>query len=224
MQSVRSSPLISVKSDIQSSPKWSFKARPRDGRTNETPGPGAYSVTSPESSTRFAKSPNYGFGNGSRDGYNRPQSAPGPGQYSPASANGTSAKHVFGTSSRRVSDRGRDQPGPGSYKVDTDLGQNSPKYTANTRREFIPTVDSPGPGAYQPNFTMSSSKSLDPKWGFSRSPREGSRLYNNPGPGEYNVDAARRGPRYTIPTRKDNSRPSTTPGPGSHGPMYTMFG
>lgn len=223
MQSARSSPLITVVSNIKGSPKWSFQAKPRDsGRKTETPGPGSYSVSSPENSSRFSKSPNYGFGNGSRD-YQRPYSAPGPGQYSP-DKNINSAKYGFGTSNRRGQSP-RDHPGPGSYQIDGSIGNSSPKYTANKRRDLAATVDSPGPGAYQPNFQMSSSKSLDPKWGFSRSPREGGRLYDNPGPGQYNTGVTdRTGPKFTIRGRSDLTKPNITPGPGAHGPPHTQFG
>jgi len=230
MQAARSSPLISIESNFKASPKWSFKGKPRDNAKTDTPGPGAYSAHRADAlgtETRFSKSPGYGFGNGSKD-YQRPCSAPGPGRYSPGSPSGLSPKCGFGTSSRRVSNCGGDHPGPGLYKVDSGLGAGSPKYSATKKRDLLAAVDSPGPGTYRPDFTLSSSKSLDPKWGFARSPREGNRLRNNPGPGDYNIEVQGlsdlRGPRYSFRARRVDSRPESSPGPGRDGPTYTMFG
>lgn len=222
MQSGRSCPLITVQSNIKSAPKWSFKGKPRDGRKNETPGPGSYGGTS-ETTSKFARTPNFGFGGSTRD-LQRPYSAPGPGQYQPDNPNIVSSKYGFGTSTRKGSERHRDQPGPGTYRIEPELGKTSPKYTANKRREMTMTIDSPGPGAYQPNDSWSSAQKVEPKYGFGTSPREGRRENNAPGPGQYNVDRDVGGAKYSMRSRGEVVRPNTTPGPGAHGGMYTQFG
>lgn len=235
MQSGRSVPLISVVSNVKSSPKFSFNARPRDGRKTDTPGPGSYSAGSSESASRFSKPPSYGCSFQSNVGrLSAPNlGGPGPGEYTPNnSTTRNNPRFGFGTSTRRGFDRPQ-SPGPGAYKVDHEIGQSSPKYTSlsrDSRRNDMARPNSPGPGAYQPSHQMSSAKNIEPKWGFSRSPREGARSATSPGPGSYATDTVigegsrRSGPKYTMRPRHNKLQQQPTPAPGGHGPVYTQFG
>jgi len=220
MQGCRSAEYLTSLSSVKTSPKWTFRGKPGSFRTVETPGPGAYGSLSP-SKARFVGNPSYGFGTSPREG-NRPQTAPGPGQYSPADPRAVSSKYGFGTSGRQKQGR-PSNPGPGAYTHNAPMGSEGPKYSAAPRREGKRVPDVPGPGAYQ-STEATISALQQPKYGFGTSPREVRSAPCTPGPGAYAAGDALSGPKYTISTRKDNARALDSPGPGAYCGAHTTFG
>mmetsp|Transcript_109347 Transcript_109347/g.193682 ORF Transcript_109347/g.193682 Transcript_109347/m.193682 type:complete len:266 (+) Transcript_109347:72-869(+) len=223
LQSARSTPLISTLSNVRASPKYSIKGKPRDGRKNDYPGPGAYQHGN-ESFTKYSQTPKYGFGSSSRDGYSRPSSAPGPGQYSPDNPSIPRRACGFGTSVRKGGGSRSDHPGPGSYNLEGQMGKDSPKYSTTSKRAASVNLANPGPGAYQPSDSWTSKKEQQPKWGFGTSPREGRQTNNTPGPGSYSRESGLGGPKFSMRSRAERSNRNSTPGPGAHGGLYTQFG
>lgn len=205
-----------------------MRGKASNSRKGDTPGPGAYSANGETSGagnpSKFSRSPNYGFGGASRDGI-RPQSSPGPGQYQPRSPI-NSTKYGFGTS-ERVGVRSRpDQPGPASYRVEGKMGNEGPKYSNGPRRNNSSlSGTTPGPGAYHPDTSSTSTFSGTKKFGFGTSPREGRSMVANPGPGAYDSKTSvDKGPKYSFPARADPQLREMTPGPGEYTATYTMFG
>merc|ERR1719221_1281386 len=111
----------------------------------------------------------------------------------------------------------RDQPGPGSYDIDGLVGSHSPKYTANGRREIAHSVQTPGPGTYQPSDVAATSLGKAPQYGFGTSSRHGSGMSRNPGPGTYGNDSQLGGPKYTFRGKTTHTKYLQTPGPGEYG-------
>jgi len=216
---------ITTLSTNKGSPKYSFKGKGAEGRKPDTPGPGAYASVYSESTTKYNKSPQYGFGGASRDG-NRASPAPGPGQYSPSDPSTVSTQYGFGTSSRKGGASRGDQPGPGAYNVGAQVGAEGPKYSASPRRDWVPDAVTPGPGTYQPPDPSAAGDKSSPKWGFGTSGREARARPTaaNPGPGAYTSESKLAGPQYSMRGRVDPNRVAPTPGPGAHGPVYTQFG
>lgn len=223
MNESRSGPLLSVCSNVQSSPKWSMRGKAGNAQKSGTPGPGAYSST--DGFDKFNKSPNYGFGCAPRDGM-RPASAPGPGQYAPANpSKDVSAKYGFGTSDRVGIRNRHEMPGPASYDIPGKMGYEGPKYSSAGRRSNAGYYQTPGPGAYQPANDNTSKNARSQKWGFGTSPREGRNSASSPGPGQYDRKSATEiGPKYTMNKRNEIRPKTTTPGPGEYAAVYSCFG
>mmetsp|Transcript_87950 Transcript_87950/g.138842 ORF Transcript_87950/g.138842 Transcript_87950/m.138842 type:complete len:230 (+) Transcript_87950:54-743(+) len=229
MRQSRSGPLLSTLSNVQGSPKWSMRGKVVGNRKAETPGPGAYNFSSAASTdgigSKFKRSPNYGFGGASRDGY-RPQSAPGPGQYDAIDPNtDSSAKYGFGTGARIGLKPRSEHPGPASYHLPEKVGNEGPKYSTVGRRNMGLSIQTPGPGAYSPDDNATSGYRSPTKWGFGKSPREGRNIGQSPGPGAYSQkDSIQDGPKYSMKGRNELFVRPQSPGPGEYGGVYTQFG
>jgi len=207
-------------------PKWSFGGRRGGvGLRHTSPGPGSYG----EALLSHRASPAFGFGTSGRDNGLRPTTAPGPGQYGvqrrPASR---APDFSFGTSSRLPSSATY-TPGPGAYAPSVETTKRSmPGYSLTPRRAPGGAKDAtPGPGAHQQPASPPHAGAV-PAWGFGTAGRDQRGANQNPGPGSYNVGRERaEGPAYSMQRRHGAGAGggiSDTPGPGSHGGMYTQFG
>jgi hypothetical protein len=201
----------------------------------KVPGPGTYSQSS---KALHERSPNYRFGNSTRDALNRSTDSPGPGQYSDRGntlGKGTAPRYRFGTSERSADDiSSRGQPGPGAYNYRTDFGGTGKGTTLVPRRsenELFGTGAIPGPGAYNVNLK---NKRSDPAYRIGSASRDSlSRGRDNvPGPGNYNLKNMNNGAKYRIGTsvREPLNAVRNVPGPGTYGykskvgegPKYVM--
>eukprot|EP00747_Dinoflagellata_sp_TGD_P078490 gnl/TRDRNA2_/TRDRNA2_160093_c0_seq1.p1 gnl/TRDRNA2_/TRDRNA2_160093_c0~~gnl/TRDRNA2_/TRDRNA2_160093_c0_seq1.p1 ORF type:complete len:267 (+),score=18.36 gnl/TRDRNA2_/TRDRNA2_160093_c0_seq1:53-802(+) len=224
-------PTLLSLSHIKCSPKWSFNGRHAPPpQAHSVPGPGAYSVDSnAETTSKFSKSPRFGFGVANRDAGDKSRSrVPGPGAYN-------HRKHIggeglaFSLTPRRRPPTQKDIesfPGPGSHDVKLGLG-GGPKYTVAQRRDDSARKGAgPGPGEYDHTFTAVVEN--QPQWGFGTAQRPdtaSSMRAATPGPGAYtNFSGIGGGPKYSMQARRTGPRPTMTPGPGAHGGMYSTFG
>lgn len=236
MYQARSSEHLTRFSGVKTSPKWSFRGKPNNDIHKETPGPGQYA--NPDSqNVKHASSSRYGFGTSPRN-LIRPQTAPGPGEYSPSDPRQRrSGGYGFGTSVRAgMKHQSETTPGPGSYAHADRLGVEGPKYSQSSKRSGHKSPEVPGPGAYHqaaaPVADLNASALLpqaqrSPKWGFGTSPRQGYIAGGTPGPGAYEHKpevAKSSGPKYSMKGRTDARRTTETPGPGTYGGALTQFG
>jgi len=84
-------------------------------------------------------------------------------------------------------------PGPGNYTFESHT-EKGPKYTLGAKRhDGTPKpVDVNGPGAYNPDFTVTKKKLAMTKIGTSKRPQLDAAIgaaIKNPGPGNYNIDS-----------------------------------
>jgi len=213
-------------SNVRRPPRWSFRGRHASGQNASGPGPGAYFLQSPDSTSRYQKSPKFGFSVSSRDMFDK-HNAPGPGAYDEKRGIGTGGSEAPSYSmTPRHKDKAADKawvPGPGSHETATRLGQG-PKFTATPRRD-AQGRPSPGPGEYNQADEATSEKT--PRWGFGTAsrPHSASNVHGRtPGPGTYGAASGiGEAPRYTMQPRRVGQRPQPSPGPGAHGGMFTTF-
>lgn len=173
-----------------------MKSVRRDGRKNDNPGPGAYSVR--PVTVHIQKAPSFGFGSAHRDCL-RPSRA-----------------QTSEPSSRRTA---RDRATPqhmGQLSVFGDV-------VASKRSEAVRVAGVPGPGAYQPADQTLSVVESRPKWGFGSSPRDRRCVATAPGPGSYTEPATSCGLKFSFRCRPHTPRKDETPGPGAHIGFYTQF-
>merc|ERR1719191_1278698 len=123
----QSSPMITTLSNVKKNPKWSLQGKAKETRPSTTPGPGAYSASTPA----FSSSPKFGFGTSPRDKMNT-SANPGPGQYTPHDPRNVSIQAGFGTSMRKNAPSVT-VPGPGAYSLSSYIGAESPKYSTMGR-------------------------------------------------------------------------------------------
>jgi len=227
-------PTMSVLSHCQSAPKYTLKGRPGELRKAATPGPGAY-IGDKAEHVKFGAAPKHSFGGGVVRDADRPQTAPGPGQYTPihsARSGRQAAAHSFGTSTRRSRSVGLETPGPGQYQSSPRVGVEGPNHTFGTRRDVQVGTPSPGPAAYEHIDHSSTSKAARmPKHSFGRSSRDNFRLVSAPGPGQYDGNhghVKQKTAQYTFGTSSGRKEPvaPTDPGPGhyNHSPRIGMEG
>merc|ERR1719476_932572 len=137
-------------SHIARGPKWSLKGRYREGAKAEGPGPGEYSVSGTDATSKFLSNKGYGFGTSLRDG-NDKQRVPGPGSYAHKRAASVPSPSYSLTPRRH--DRGpSDLPGPGTYGIKSSLGEG-PKYSASVRLPDLNKNNNPTPWHYTPRDT-----------------------------------------------------------------------
>ena len=202
--------LPSFADEARQKPGVTLKPRREAKKINDwVPGPGAFETGQKESG------PRYSIGKGKRSKLNFEESSPGPGQYSPEPK--SSIGKSFEKSERKiaafnkvpgpgsyelksflkegpqysligrkeVTDVNLGAPGPGKYEPDFFL----PK-----AKSFHATIGrggkgierskgvTPGPGAYSLE-----SKSPVPSYSFHKSPKSPDQLYDEPGPGHYEI-------------------------------------
>lgn len=212
-------------SHVQRSPKWSFNGRHSTSRRAEVPGPGAYDVHAPDSTSRFTTQPRFAFGLSARESLGRTK-VPGPGAYfaeKPANRNGL----AYSLTPRRAGKVAptADNPGPGSHDIRSSFGEG-PKYSASPRYTELKKSASPGPGEYRQDLSATIEK--NPRWGFGTAMRPetaGGASLATPGPGAYVLTSAvGEGPKFTMKGRIVGPRPQLSPGPGAHGGHYSSFG
>lgn len=235
MRGSRSLEHLTKLSHVRTSPKWSFRGKSPVERRTDTPGPGSY--THSIEKVKPGAPQGFGFGSTPRDPQ-RPQSAPGPGAYSPPSLGKSSPRTGFGSSTRLSAKSARDaHPGPGAYEHSPRMGVEGPKFSAGARREGPVVHTNPGPGHYEPGSPRgeisSHSTSItkrSPKWGFGSSPREVRPSTVTPGPGAYVAEVAHlkvkkaATPAFTIGTRREKPGSLDTPGPGAYVGHTSTFG
>lgn len=214
----QSSPMITNLSNVKKQPKWSLQGKAKEHRPSTTPGPGAYSSSTPA----FPSSPKFGFGTSPRDKMNA-SAVPGPGQYTPHDPRNVSSQAGFGTSARKNAPLVT-VPGPGAYSLNSSMGADTPKYSAAPRRSDRAGAGTPGPGAYQPSDKFSAEVRADPKWGFGTCPRDNPKNSQAPGPGTYSSLSNSSGPAYSMAARQQRAKYPDLPGPGAYGAASTQFG
>jgi len=222
----RSAPLLSVRSNVQSSPKWSMRGKAANTNKSNTPGPGSYAPDDSSGySHKYRRPPACQFGAASRDGI-RPQSAPGPGQYNPSNPEKQGrGGYGFGTSDRVGIRNRHEMPGPASYQIPSKMGSEGPKYSNSGKRSGLNQYCTPGPGSYEPNESMDSTVKTSANWGFGTSPRDGRPTPSSPGPGSYSKKShMAAGPAFTMKGRNEASRIDIVPGPGEYSADATCFG
>jgi len=227
----RSSPLLTVLSEINQAPKWSFRGRASEVTEQGTknPGPGTYAISHPYK-TKYSRAPCAMFGTSSRDGP-RGGFQPGPGQYNTKTmlSDGT-PKFGFGSSLRGELGKRSGTPGPGTYDVRKSLDGLQVSLSARFQYENR-RAKTPGPGSYN---VKDNTLEASPHFGFGTSRRPNLGIQSKaPGPGAYAQETALGGnisfhssPKYSMKPRRDvdNKRHNQTPGPGAHGGQFTQFG
>lgn len=218
-------PTVLGLSHFRRSPKWSFNGRRPLTPDTLGPGPGAYRPLNLESvSSRFNTSPRFGFGNSSREAHDK-RRVPGPGTYTDQHGCIGDGSAKFSLTPRRQDKmKNLEMPGPGNHDIKCTIGQG-PKYSASSRWRERAT-HGPGPGEYnQEDTAVVAGK---PRWGFGTSERPNTTLNVNsitPGPGAYLMPpSVGKGPKYSMQSRRSDTRPSCSPGPGAHGGHYSTFG
>lgn len=228
---------LPTRSDVLAQPKWSFSKGAKLGEVNSiVPGPGAYTTGhgETEAALKFKKSQGYSWGRGNRGGkFADATKDVGPGSYEindlsrPTSVRGAGPRAPRGVGNKSTSF----EPGPGSYNIPAKFGQG-PKYSSQGKRMPNPRMNNPGPGAYNPNDSMSSAKalrgvassaSIGAKMG--RGAREISYWHSKtPGPGAYETpDVKARAPQFSMRSGRRVMKQDETPGPGAHNTIYTLF-
>lgn len=246
MHHSRSAEYLTTLSGVKTTPKWSFNSKTAYAHKEDTPGPGAYSLTSVDKG-KYTASKSYGFGTSPRETV-RGDSSPGPGQYTfDRTHSGSGTKVGFGTA-QRLGRRGFVQervPGPGAYNHSERMGTEGIKYSVRSALSNRSSAETPGPGSYHTptadtcaaatNVARgrspgagSRARASSPKWGFGTSPRELRSPTSTPGPGSYSLGqregATRSAPKYSMGTRRSTNRSPETPGPGHYGGLHTSFG
>lgn len=116
----------------------------KDNKTKKTvsPGPGSYDP----SNSVLERAPSFKIGRSKRIYNNYHRRTPGPGAYS-LDFNITSGPSWKIGSSKRNSFYSSDTPGPGMYNISPPKGV---MYTISPSKSIVRTVNTPGPGAYNP--------------------------------------------------------------------------
>eukprot|EP00927_Polykrikos_kofoidii_P066226 TRINITY_DN61864_c0_g1_i1.p1 TRINITY_DN61864_c0_g1~~TRINITY_DN61864_c0_g1_i1.p1 ORF type:complete len:469 (+),score=41.03 TRINITY_DN61864_c0_g1_i1:104-1408(+) len=209
-------------------PKTTMGSRRDVTCSTNSPGPAAYTPAD-VSAAKMGRMPQHSFSRSPRETA-RPQTAPGPGQYTPIGTPvvGHAAEYSFGTSVRKEAPS-RTEPGPGAYNLSQPLGSDSPKYSAGTRspRNSQRTgPGTPGPGAYTCDASAVKYTAAA-KFTFGTSQKDSFSQLNTPGPGQYNSNGQlnKASPRHSFGTavRGSSGGPGhreTSPGPGT----YTQSG
>jgi len=223
-------------SQVKTSPKWSFRGKPKSEISVETPGPGEYNTPEVES-VKFNTSQRFGFGTSPREVV-RPATAPGPGEYSPLHPkHKQGVQYGFGTSIRQgLKPAAQTNPGPGAYSHPPKMGNGGPKYSAMSKRGGYKSTEVPGPGAYHQAPPVAADlnasallqhRPRSPKYGFGTASREGVISNAVPGPGSYDNSAhplKAGSPKYSMRPRTEQRRSNETPGPGAYTGCLTQFG
>eukprot|EP00811_Abedinium_folium_P002305 NODE_12111_length_1245_cov_7.056351.p1 GENE.NODE_12111_length_1245_cov_7.056351~~NODE_12111_length_1245_cov_7.056351.p1 ORF type:complete len:233 (-),score=34.18 NODE_12111_length_1245_cov_7.056351:416-1114(-) len=215
--------LVSL-SGTKRSPKWTFNGRHAPARPAVAPGPGAYALQPPDVTSRFQKSPCFGFGVSTRECMDK-GAVPGPGSYSHKKVIGEEGASFSMTPRRPNRRRDVDAPGPGAHEMRTHIGEG-PKYTHAPRWNESKAQMIPGPGEYEQCSDATQEK--QPNWCFGTSQRPGSGAGgpgSTPGPGAYaNVTSVGEGPKYSMLSKRTPAHVAPTPGPGAHVGHYSTFG
>lgn len=206
-------------SNIKRSPQWSFNGRRQPPALRDGPGPGTYGASTPETTSRFNKSPLHSFPHTPRHPSSK-GGVPGPGAYEEQPVIG--GGKAYSLTPRRFDKPREELPGPGAHEINTHIGEG-PKFTATTRRNGPRKGLVPGPGEY--NQSMDATLDKNPTWGFGTSRRPNRGDNGIPGPGTYGQGSAvGEGPKFSMQARRGGSRPPLTPGPGAHGAgLFTTF-
>ena len=170
---------------------------------------------------------------------------PGPGQYTPKTAEKDTIYSVPKARRRSLYENNEEVPGPGTYQLDLDIG--GPKYKiSKAERYFNKKLVSPGPGAYDlksnkdaPSYSINAKRSINiheqvPGPGtYSPSVSYTSINYsigkslhyklsakNSPGPGTYSPNSLnKQGVSIGNSQRPPLSKITDTPGPGAYDPL-----
>lgn len=189
-------------------PAYKIGSGSRTERPNSDnlPGPGAYD------SNAKTIGPSWGFGSQPRSNSSK-AGIPGPGSYSNTDL---VSKKGFTMNGRPQNSIQNSNPGPGSYNpADSiskapgwSLGKSSRGNFSSKSREM------PGPGAYSPQITKEKSASV-----FGSSTRKPiNKVYETPGPGEYNVVNKNNAPSFTMRPKTASNKKNLNPGPGEYNP------
>lgn len=188
---------------------------------NLNPGPGNYN---PDFGLARESHVKAGFGTSHR-GNNKFDEQPGPGQYDLNKGRG-GASWVFGSEEKIRVKRTTNlaAPGPGNYDYKTLFDSNVDKHKGNTMASRRPqsafSGKTPGPGEYNPNGipkTKQPSHKIGSENRFGQSQLLESSI--NPGPGAYDQDNKRRGPKVGFGTdQRMKGTNSYQPGPGQYDP------
>ena len=141
---------------------------------------------------------------------NKPDQAPGPGQYSPTDyTKATMPAYRIGTAPR-IPKKKSENPGPGSYNVSPERG--GPQWKVGTERRLSSTLaEYPGPGTYEavsnrsmPAFSMTARRPL-------------SSDSSVPGPGAYSPKSPGSSIHYSVGNAsRDHKKMASVPGPASY--------
>lgn len=212
-------------SHIKKSPRYTMRQREKTLPPFDGPGPGAYSLHSPEHTSRCRSGPHFAFGTAGRDAVFE-KKVPGPGAYSLPQTIGKEGV-AYSHSPRRKNPQlsgSADVPGPGAHDIRSRLGEG-PKFTVSHRGDH-PEKDS-GPGPVDYDAVDKAIAEGKPQWGFGTQHRMdavGKGQMATPGPGAYIVSTVvGEGPKYSMKSRYGNPRPYPSPGPGAHGGHYSSF-
>lgn len=224
-------PTMMSMSHIRASPRYTMRQKEKAKLPFDGPGPGAYGLHSPESTSRYRTGPHYCFGAAGREALGETK-MPGPGAYTLPNEIGKKGAG-YTQSPRRPQGSAvgvsSDVPGPGTHTIKSTVG-DGPSFSAAPRLEAGTAIGStkdkaPGPGEYDSvDNAISEGK---PRWGFGTQTRmdaTGKGQMATPGPGAYILSTAvGEGPKFSMKSRYRNPRPHPSPGPGAHGGHFSSF-
>ena len=91
-----------------------------------------------------------------------------------------------------------------------------PAFTFNGKPKGSVGNTNPGPGNYDSNGLISSTKNRDPKWGFTKNARDNNLDNHNPGPGAYDSGNKGKIPGGYLGDKGKNDNKLDVPGPGTY--------
>ena len=168
------------------------------------PGPGTYTVDSPNKSNI----PAFSIGRSKR--YNDfVRGQVGPGSYTPNSSQARKSA-IFGTSPKKCLEVMSSTPGPGRYEIFATV--DGPAALIRGKDEGALRQSTPGPGQYYPSFTNEI-----PSFKFPKQKREFRILQKSPGPGSYNLIRSSSSKGVIFSREKKNEfKVPQHPGPGQY--------
>mmetsp|Transcript_29295 Transcript_29295/g.51276 ORF Transcript_29295/g.51276 Transcript_29295/m.51276 type:complete len:219 (+) Transcript_29295:107-763(+) len=185
-----------------------FQGRNGALQPESNPGPGEYTPNDSKGDTRVPARCLFGMASRFKDCDNE---LPGPCEYTPKHPHMKTPRRTIGEKARFNLPGVMDvTPGPGAYTPGqkSSARAQSANFSGGSGRWMMRQVgavcvDSPGPATYQQQLRGIDRRA--PSAGFGTTPRmTGSQAdKETPGPGSYNWDKKRRGPRYTMAPRRD---------------------
>jgi Sperm-tail PG-rich repeat len=190
---------------INAEPAYSIgKSSYPDMTKKKIPGPGDYNPYDVKS-----KLPSYSFSKSPRKIHDVHQ-IPGPGVYDPMYKHKISG-YYSSKSPRILSNTKNFSPGPGDYNYS--VYETRYKYSiTKARTNSYKFSDSPGPGHYSPDVTVSIESS--PRFKFHKQRRMPEQSFSTPAPGYYHLPSIHKSPGYTIPKAFPKPKKTESPGPG----------
>lgn len=156
---------------------------------------------------------------GEKRNYDKDSGVPAPGTYDAndkaVKARSPSAQIRGGDRADIVGKEARGRVGPGQYDSPSRMG--GPRYTIGEKREQSPDNKNPGPGAFNPNDSITKARVPAAQMrGSERADLVGREARQNVGPGHYDSPSKAGGPAFTIGTKSDLRNTNHNPAPGQY--------